>query len=153
MVRALDVASGELLDRVYELMAVCHPEAHPEAPMRSRAEVEAFLRHPPEFETRESWIAGDCAGFGLLAVGPALPTARVELLVHPDSRRSGHGSALLEAVRRRATELGARVLIGGHSTDAGAGFAAALGATSTQREVESLLRLPTAIPVVSVPGH
>jgi len=157
MVRALDVASGELLDRVYELMAVCHAEAHPEAPMRSRAEVEAFLRHPAQSDTRESWIAesdGDCLGFALLgAAGSASTTARVELLVHPHSRRAGRGSALLETVRSRATALGAGVLIGGHSTEAGSRFAAAMGATDKHREVESLLRLPLAVALDPVPGY
>ena len=147
---------GTLLDRVYELMAVCHAEASPEAPLRSRAEVEAFLRHPPEFETREVWIAesdGDCVGFGLLAAGPALPTARADVLVHPDSRRSGHGSALLETVRQRATALGASVLIGSHSTEAGSRFAAAVGATDKHREIESLLPLPVAVAVDPVSGY
>jgi mycothiol synthase len=156
MVRALDVASGELLDRVYELMAVCHAEASPEAPLRSRAEMEAFLRHPAEFETREVWIAesdGECIGFGLLAAGWALPTARADVLVHPDSRRAGHGSALLETVRHRAAALGAHVLIGSHSTEAGSRFAAAVGATDKLREVESLLRLPLEVVVEPVPGY
>jgi len=156
MVRALDVASGELLDRVYRLMAVCHAEAHPEAPMRSRAEVEAFLRHPSAFETRESWIAesdGDCVGFALLAAGSASPTARVELLVHPHSRRAGRGVTLLETVRARAAALGASVLIGGHSTEAGSRFAAAMGATDKHCEVQSLLRLPLAVAVDPVAGY
>jgi mycothiol synthase len=156
MVRALDVTSGELLDRVYELMAVCHAEAHPEAPMRSPDEVKAFLRHPPEFDTREAWIAeadGDCVGFAQLAAISGSPTARVELLVHPHSRRAGRGAALLEAVRSRARGLGAGVLIGGHSTEAGSRFAAAMGATDTHREVESLLRLPSAVAVDPVPGY
>jgi mycothiol synthase len=156
MVRVLDLASKELLDRVYELMAVCHAEASPEAPLRSRAEVEAFLRHPPEFETREVWIAdsdAECVGFGLLAAGPALPTARADVLVHPDSRRSGHGSALLETAQRRATALGASVLIGSHSTEAGSRFAAAAGAIDKHREIESLLRLPLAAAVEPVPGY
>ena len=158
MVRVLDVAGapGDVLDRVYEVMALCHAEAGPEAPFRSRAEVEAFLRHPPEFETREFWIAesdGDCVGFGLLAAGSGTPTARADVLVHPNRRRSGHGSALLEAVRRRATTLSARVLIGGHGTEAGSRFAAAAGAIDKQREVESLLRLPLAVAVDPVPGY
>ena len=156
MVRALDVASGELLDRVYELMAVCHAEAHPEAPMRTRAEVEAFLRHPAQSDTRESWIAesdGDCIGYALLAAASGSPTAQVELLVHPHSRRAGRGAALLETVRSRATALGAGVLIGGHSTEAGSRFAAAMGATDKHREVESLLRLPLPVTVDPVPGY
>src|SRR4051812_34064388 len=115
MVRVLDVAaaSQDVLDRVYDVMTRCHTEVSPEAPYRSRAEAEGFLRHAPESETREYWIAesrGECVGFGQLAVGSGSPTARVDVLVHPDSRRSGHGTALLEAVRQQATTRGARVL-------------------------------------------
>src|SRR5436309_13383675 len=130
MVRVLDVAdaSDDVLDGVYAVMAQCHAEVNAEAPYRSRAEALAFLRHPPESETREYWITesdGVCVGFGQLGVGSALPTARVEILVHPDHRRAGHGTALLEAVRRQTTARAARVLIGAHATEAGSGFAAA----------------------------
>jgi GNAT superfamily N-acetyltransferase len=158
MVRALDAAaaSEDVLDRVYEVMAACHAEVSPEAPYRSRDEAVAFLRHPPGSETREYWIAeseGEGVGFGQLAVGSALPTARIEILVHPDRRRAGHGTALLDAVQRQAAAHGARVLIGSHATESGSRFAAAVGAIDTQREVHSVLRLPLAVALVPVPGY
>lgn len=158
MVRALDAATApeDVLDRVYEVMLSCHAEVNPEAPYRSRDEAVAFLSHPPASETRECWIAesdGECVGFGQLMVDPASPTARVEVLVHPDGRRSGHGRALLDAVRRQATARGARVLIGNHATEAGSRFAAAAGAVDAQRDVHSVLRLPLTVDVVPVPGY
>ena len=148
-VGALDVgtASEALLDRVYEIMARCHAEAAPAEPYRSRSEAEAFLRHPPELEAREYWTAeqaGECVGFAQLAVPPRSPTSRVEILVHPDSRRTGAGTALLDSVRARARAHGAQLLIGRHSTQAGALFAAAVGGVDAEREVRSLLQLPLA---------
>ena len=158
MVRVLDVAdaSDDVLDGVYDVMAQCHVEVSAEAPYRSRAEAVAFLLHPPESETREYWITesnGACVGFGQLGVGSALPTARVEILVHPDHRGAGHGTALLEAVRRQAAAGGARVLIGAHATEAGSRFAAAAGAVDSQRDVHSVLRLPVTLDTVSVSGY
>jgi mycothiol synthase len=158
VIRVLDAAaaSENLLDRVYEVMALCHAEAGPDAPFRTRADVEAFLRHPPDFDTREYWVSesgGECNGFGQLAVISGSAAAHVEILVHPDARRSGHGTALLETVRRRAVALGARVLIGGHATEAGSRFAAAFGATDKHRDVRSLLRLPPAVAVDPVHGY
>jgi GNAT superfamily N-acetyltransferase len=157
-VRRLDVADApeDVLARVYDVMAQCHAEATPEAPSRSQAEFAAFLRHAPTFSTREYWIAeaeGDCVGFGQLAVDPEGPAARVEILVRPDSRRTGIGSALLEAVQRQAQVHGARVLIGSHATEAGSRFAAAAGAVDKHREVESLLRLPAELVATPVSGY
>src|SRR2546423_4302023 len=157
MVRVLDAADEpeDVLDHVYEVMVRCHTEVSQDAPYRTRAEAVAFMRHSPEFETREYWIAeseGHCVGFAQLAVGSALPTARVDILVHPDSRRSGHGTALLEAVRRQATARGARVLIGAHATEAGSRVAPAAGAGGSQRDVGSGLRRPLAPDTVPVSG-
>src|SRR5256885_15913174 len=123
MVRVLDAADEQedVLDRVYEVMVRCHTEVSEDAPYRTRAEAVAFLRHSPEFETREYWIAeseGHCVGFAQLAVGSALPTARGDILVHPDSPRSGHRTALLGAGRRQAAARRARGLIGGHARGA-----------------------------------
>jgi mycothiol synthase len=146
-VRRLDTASlpDALMDGVYEVVARGHAEENPEEPCRSRAEVKAFLRHPPSLETREYWFAesgGGCVGFAQLGVMQGAAAGRVELLVHPAYRGHGHGKALLEALRHRARSLGARRLAGRHATEAGARFASAAGAKDTFREVRSVLRLP-----------
>ena len=102
-VRRLDVdaASQDVLDRIYGVMARCHAEKNAEEPYRSRAEMEAYVRNAPVSELRDYWTAergGDCVGFAQLGARPGSTTARVEILVHPDARREGHGAELLEAV-------------------------------------------------------
>ena len=84
------------------------------------------------------WL-GD-GGFASLYIhGPK--AAFVHLLVHPERRRRGLGTALLDAVRTRAAERGVEELHGHHATPAGAAFAARFLAVAGQREVRSLLRL------------
>jgi mycothiol synthase len=144
-VRLLD--PSEDLRGVYEVVATCHAEENAEEPCRSPAEVEGFMRHAPEAESRDYWVAesaSECAGYAMLAVTSGSGTGRVELLVHPEQRRLGHGSALLDVVREQAKKRGARRLASRHATDAGARFAAKVGAGDTYREVRSLLRLPLA---------
>jgi mycothiol synthase len=143
-VRVLE-PSSPLDPELYEVMARCRTEENPEEPPRTLSEAEALLRHPPEAEHRDNWIAeagGRCVGFAQLGVMHDSPTGRVELLVHPDHRRRGHGTELLEAVLGQARAHGAKKLIGGHATEAGSRFAAAVGAKDDHREVRSLLRLP-----------
>jgi GNAT superfamily N-acetyltransferase len=73
------------------------------------------------------------------------PTATFcEVLVHPERRRQGIGTALLGRVVERARELGVETLRGDHETAAGAAFAAHFGAVDEQRVVRSVLDLPTA---------
>jgi GNAT superfamily N-acetyltransferase len=146
-VRVLDLtnASAELLDRVYDVLVRCHAEVSTDEPYRTRADTEAFLRHVPNVETREYWIAesgGDCVGFAQLGVMEG--SGSVEILVRPDARRAGHGTAFLETVLEQATLRAARRLVGRHATEAGAHFAARAGAVDEHREVHSVLRLPLA---------
>jgi mycothiol synthase len=155
-VRPLDASSltAGLMHRVYDVMARCHAEANPEEPYRSPADAEAFLRHPPAVEARDYWIAessGDCVGFAQLGVLHGSPTGHVEILVRPDARRRGHGTALLETVCRQARLRGARVLIGSHATEPGSRFAAAVGAVDSKRAIRSLMRLPLAEDVMARP--
>ena len=148
-VRRLAVAtlSEDVMRDAYEVMARCRTEENPDEPPRTLAETEAFLRHVPDAEERDYWIAesaGQCVGFALLAVMRGSPSGRAELLVHPAHRRRGHGTELLAAVRAQATERGAQKLVAGHATEPGSRFAAAVGARDDHREVRSLLRLPLA---------
>jgi mycothiol synthase len=50
--------------------------------------------------------------------------------------------ALLETVCGQARAHGTRMLIGGHATEPGSRFAAAVGAVDSKRVIRSLLRLP-----------
>jgi mycothiol synthase len=148
-VRPLDASalSEELMRRVYDLMVLCHEEESAEEPFRTMAEAESFLRHVADGETRDYWIAESgcgCVGFAQLAVLHGSSTGRVDLLVRPDARHRGHGTALLDTVREQAAKRGAEVLTGRHATEAGSRFAAAARAVDKQREVHSLLRLPLA---------
>lgn len=155
-VHPLDPASASegTLDDVYAVLARCHLEENAEEPYRTRPELEAFLRHPPASDQRDCWVAdeaGDCVGFAQLAAARGAAAVWMELVVDPEARRRGHGAALLAALRERAAERGARVLVGAHATAAGASFAARWGARDSQREVRSLLRLPLASDLVPHP--
>ena len=118
-VRRLD--TFDLPEELHELMARCHAEVEAEEPYRPRADTEAYLRNPPESETRHYWIAeaaGNCIGFAQLGVVQGTSRGRVELLVHPDHRRLGHGTELFEAVQEEARTVGARTLVGAHAIEA-----------------------------------
>jgi GNAT superfamily N-acetyltransferase len=107
-------------------------------PGRSEAEAIAFYRYQPTTHTSCHWLAD--GGFaGLYVHSPA--AAFVHLMVLPDRRREGIGTALLETVLRRCRELAVVALHGDHSTPAGAAFAARVGARDGQRVVKSVLDL------------
>jgi mycothiol synthase len=146
-VRLLDIPalSDHVMRGLYEVTARCRTEENPEEPPRTQPETQAFLRYVPDAEDRDYWIAesaGQCVGFAQLAMMRGAARGRVELLVHPDHRRNGHGTALLGAVLEQARARGARELTGSHAIEAGSLFAAAIGAVETHRDVRSLLRLP-----------
>ena len=153
-IRRLD--TSHLPEELHELMAVCHAEENAEEPYRSRADTEAYLRNPPESESRHYWIAetaDGCVGFAQLGVLQGTPRGGTGLLVHPDHRRQGHGRALLEAMLEQARLLGARSLVGAHAIEAGSRFAAAVGAVDSYREVRSLLQLPLDKEIRPVDGY
>lgn len=133
-------APDEALARFHEVEVACSDELRPGEPPRSREEVVAFHRHQPTTHTSRHWLAeGGCAA--LHVHGPR--AAFVHLLVHPDRRRQGVGSALLGRVLERAHELGVELLCAEHATPAGAAFAARHGFADGQRIVRSALDLRT----------
>jgi mycothiol synthase len=153
-VRTLDLTAD--LDRVYDLLRLNHVEESPAEPYRTRAETEAFLRNPPASDLREHWVAEDATGvvgFAQLAGARDSPSVRVEVQVHPDARGRGNGTRLLESTVAAARRRGPREVIGVHATEAGSRFAARAGATDSQREVRSLLRLPAEGSAPPVAGY
>jgi GNAT superfamily N-acetyltransferase/RimJ/RimL family protein N-acetyltransferase len=151
-VRELDARTASHADllAMHEIEQACLPELVPGEPGRSADEAIAYFRYQPATHETFNWF-GD-GGFASLYVHNP-KAAFVDLLVHPERRRNGLGTALLAAVRARAVERRVEALHGHHATPAGAAFAAHVGASAGQREVRSLLRLGAAeLPDPSLPA-
>jgi GNAT superfamily N-acetyltransferase len=134
-------APDDVLARFHELELVCHEELHSGEPWRTRDEGIAFHRHLPYTTTIGHWLADG----GVAVLWMTTPTATFcQVLVHPERRRHGLGTALLERVVERARELGVQTLRAEHLIPAGAAFAAHVGAVNEQRIVRSFLDLPAA---------
>jgi GNAT superfamily N-acetyltransferase len=134
-------APDDLLARLVDVEHACWPETNPGEPARGYDEAIAFYRHQPATHTSCFWLAD--GGFaGLYVHGPT--ATFLQLLVHPERRRRGTGSALLERATARARELGVEVMYGHHATSGGAAFAARYGFVDGQRIVRSLLDLQRA---------
>jgi GNAT superfamily N-acetyltransferase len=134
-------APDDVLLRFHELELACHEELESGEPFRTRNEGIAFHRFLPETTTIGHWLADG----GVAVMWMHGPTATFcEVLVHPERRRQGLGTALLESVVERARELGVETLRGDHETPAGAAFVAHVGAVDEQRVVRSLLDLQAA---------
>jgi GNAT superfamily N-acetyltransferase len=135
-------APDDVLARFHVLELACHEELRSDEPWRDRDEAIAFHRHQPGTHMTCRWLVGG----GMAALHVHGPTATfVELLVHPERRRQGIGTALLERVVARCRELGVQTLRGEHLTPQGAAFAARFGAVNQQRIVRSVLDLRTAV--------
>lgn len=119
----------------------------------STGEIRAFYVDQQD-ERRTAWAAvvdGAVVGHLELQIPLADNTHRaaVEILVHPESRRRGIGSALLDVAERAArTErrevMGAESDVATDRDDPAAGFAARHGYTAEQTELRSDLELPIA---------
>lgn len=133
-------APDEVLSRFHELELVCHEELQSGQPWRTRDEGIAFHRFLPD-TTIGHWLADG----GVAVMWMHGPTATFcEVLVHPERRRHGLATALLERVVARCRELGVETLRGEHMTVEGAAFCEHVGAVDEQRIVRSLLDLPAA---------
>jgi GNAT superfamily N-acetyltransferase len=154
MIRPLDTSDDRLLARVHQLLLACHEEASPRVPYRDEAETVAFLRHPPPFERRPLWIAGDVDGFARLGIIDGSRSAWLELAVAQGSRRQGIGRVLLDAAAAEARSHGCTAVAGRHMTPAGAAFARTAGAVDARQDITSLLELGAAeLGLVPVDGY
>ena len=99
---------------------------------------------------RRWWLAGDAGAAALMMVPPSFNQAHV--LVRPEHRRRGIGTALLAEVVRWARAQGAGSFFAHHYDEAGAAFARRVGAVDDQRDVHAELRLREAeLPEPSLP--
>jgi GNAT superfamily N-acetyltransferase len=143
VVRELDarIAPEADLLAIHAIEQACLPELLPGDPGRSADEAIAFMRFQPKTHESYHWLAD--GGFASLYIhGPK--ATFLHLLVHPERRRAGLGARLLEQAVARANERGCEEVHGHYATAAGGAFAARFGAVDGQREVRSLLRLPSA---------
>jgi mycothiol synthase len=126
----------------------------PRVPYRDEAETAAYLRHPPSFERRPLWIAGDVEGFARLGIIDGSRSAWLELAVAQPSRRRGIGRALLDAAAAEARRHECTAVAGRHVIAAGAAFARSAGAEDVRRDITSVLELRAArLDAVPVGGY
>jgi len=115
------------------------PWMHPVTPHR----VEMEMRHGWDGEVGRYFLAhpsGAEEPVGRVVVNQSsyenLDTAWISLLIHPDHRRQGHGSALLEATHDLVRSVGrTKVSTYGWDNEATSGFAAAAGYEPKSRTV------------------
>jgi GNAT superfamily N-acetyltransferase len=88
---------------------------------------------------RRWWLAGDAGAAVLMTVPPSFNYAQV--LVRPEQRGRGIGTALLAEVVQWARAQGVGSFFAHHSDEAGAAFARRAGAVDDQRDVHAELRL------------
>jgi mycothiol synthase len=152
-IREVDASTApdeELLE-FYALEEACAPPGEPYRPPQLSL---ARYRHSTADIRRHFFAEGDgrLLGASVLEVrGPSF--AYVDLLVFPEQRRRGIGTALLEQLRAAAREAGASSVFGHHWSEDGAAFASHAGAREDQRDVRAILDLRRAeLPEPVVPA-
>src|SRR5262245_47302142 len=104
----LDVHDEERTRQAYEVFVASKGRGRPWFEPPSYDEMVVDWRHVDEAEPKEIWVAEDPGGkvVGLammwLPMHDNTSMTWFDLQVHPDARRRGHGSALLERIVERA---------------------------------------------------
>jgi len=131
-------APDELLLALHEVEEACSHER----PFRDPSLSLAYYRHWSD-GIRRRWLAwdGDKVAGGAVLMVPAPTFVVADVLVRPEARRRGVGTALLGAVKDAAREEGVASFFGHHHEEAGAAFARAAGAVDDQCDVAAALPL------------
>jgi mycothiol synthase len=152
-IREVDASTApdEELLALHALEEACAPPGEPFRPPELSV---AYYRHSTA-KIRRHFLAeedGRLLGVGVISIdGPGF--AYVNLLVFPEHRRRGIGTALLEQLRAAARDAGAPSFFGHHWTEEGAAFATHVGAREDQRDVRAILDLRSAdLPEAVVPA-
>lgn len=135
-IRELDPRTAPEADlrTIHRIEKACSPEQ----PFRSEELSLAFYRVWSEGE-RRWWLAGDVGAAALMTSPPSFNY--VQVLVRPEARRQGIGTALLTEVVASARAQDIPSFFAHHFDDAGAAFARGAGAVDDQRDVRSEVRL------------
>ena len=141
-------ADAGRLRACHEIVAAGRHYDDPSMPPRSFASFTAWWAHGYNSNPRQAWLAtdttGEPVGCYLLILPERENTARAMcfLVVGPESRRAGAGTALLRHCSRQA-RLARRSYLASEAREdsAGAAFAAAAGATMGLAEVYRQLRV------------
>ena len=135
-IRELDprTAAEADLRTIHRIEQACSPEQ----PFRSEELSLAFYRVWSDGE-RRWWLAGDVGAAALMISPPSFNY--VQVLVRPEARRRGIGTALLANVVASARVRGIESFFAHHFDEAGAAFARHAGAVDDQRDVRSEIRL------------
>lgn len=146
-------APEAMLRRMAELRGACRRAAAPRQPNDPVDAYVASLRHPHGDTRHDLWVVGDPVRAYLLLISDTAGTGYAHLYVAPEHRRRGLGRALLDRAVSRAREIGLRTVSSIHGDEAGAGFAAAVGAQTGKTNVRSALTMPPNTVAVTADGY
>jgi GNAT superfamily N-acetyltransferase len=142
-------ADTEKVGTCYELYKAGKPLDDPKGPLMSLPVFTGWFSMGWTYCPREAWLApggGPTAAAGAylleLPVADNTHLGGLTILVAPDKRRAGLGTALLRHAEDRARELG-RTLLAGHSrkVSPGSSFASAIGARAGLADIVRVLDL------------
>jgi mycothiol synthase len=140
------------LGEIYALFRQCRTAAAPDVPLPAVAELVAKARGAKSKSSTDSeWLVD--GGFARLEMRKGRAHADVDLVVAAHARRRGVGRHLFSFLADQARAAGRRSLVGMHCDEAGAAFAASLGARRGNTILVSTLALPALVRPEPVPGY
>ena len=142
-IKRVERGDGDSIRTCHEILMAAREVDNPDEPAISLPMFEATVSSGWSAEPRETWLASDGAGFVQLEVPERdnRHLARLDLIVRPQRRREGAGTALLEHATRRARAVDRKLLTAGAWVgSAGEEFARSAGfspgITGVQRVLE-----------------
>jgi GNAT superfamily N-acetyltransferase len=144
-IEPLDPADQTAVTEVVELWGAAHEVDYPDFPPFCPPWDRGRITHPIASEPSEFHLAREGSGLvGVLDLGLTmrdnLSSGWMDVVVHPQSRRRGVGTALFEFTRQRLEQLGRKwLMLGARTSGPGAEFARAIGAELGLAEIRRRL--------------
>jgi GNAT superfamily N-acetyltransferase/RimJ/RimL family protein N-acetyltransferase len=147
---------GDLIRSCHDILLAARKADNPEGPTMSLPVFKAMISSGWTGDPRETWLVPDGTGFVQLELperdNPHM--ARLELIVRPDQRRQGAGTALLGHATARA-RAAARTLLTASAWvgSAGEAFARSEGFSPGITEVRRVLKVGAVPPLTVADGY